>query len=314
MSPDLVEKLQSLNLGAIYIPQGRAFEFAGLALNVYIGCEHQCAYCFNTRGPRAFARDPEHFAEILRVRKGILGALGGDIAKLQTAGIVGPSLFGEEGREVLPQVLLQFAGDPYPSIEKGGRITRRALELLHDGDVPHAVLTKGSRDLVRRDLSCFNAGRDAIATTIVFADEAKREHYEPQAETTAGRVDILAMARARGIETWLSVEPVIDPLEALKVVHWYGQFADHLKIGKPNHVRDDVPQAAWQIFSQNLAGVLWAKRLGYYIKRSLRPAWPRDVPYHVMPGEPWELRGDRVTEEDLGGWMERGAASIGQGG
>lgn len=61
---------------AIYEPRGKAREYAALALNLYRGCAHNCAYCY---APSATYATREAFAQA-QPRPGIIPALQKQLA------------------------------------------------------------------------------------------------------------------------------------------------------------------------------------------------------------------------------------------
>jgi len=101
----------------IYTPSGRAGEYAnhGYAANLYSGCPHGCAYCFNVCYP--WVTDAEKFHSRAVPKANVLRNLERELARL--------------GKFVEP-LFLCFACDPYPPVEKGYGITRRTIEMVHD--------------------------------------------------------------------------------------------------------------------------------------------------------------------------------------
>jgi len=70
-------------LKALYVPSGRAREYAAWALNLYTGCPHGCGYCF---APRVLHQTPATFAAS-QPRKSILARFAqyGSRYELKTA-------------------------------------------------------------------------------------------------------------------------------------------------------------------------------------------------------------------------------------
>ena len=77
----------------------------------------------------------------------------------------------------------------------------------------------------------------------------------------AERIEAIREAHAMGIFTWVSVEPVVDPDEAIKVVESLRGEVDFWKIGKLNHDR------------QREAGIDW-RRFLWTLKPPGRPSLP----------------------------------------
>ena len=74
-------------------------------------------------------------------------------------------------------------------------------------------------------------------------------------------------AHQRGIKTWISFEPVIDPNSVLGLLLVVSDFVDKVKIGKLNYHKSDVN---WAEFGRAAEKTCQKLGLNYYIKESLR--------------------------------------------
>jgi DNA repair photolyase len=166
-----------------------------------------------------------------RPRKNVLRELERDTQKMQG-----------DAREIL----LSFMSDPYHS-DEAARLTREALLLLEQYHLRVQVLTKGGRRSTR-DFDILARNHWKYGATIIFQSERLREQWEPGAPPIAERVDAIREAHARGIFTWVSVEPVVDPDEAIKVVRDLRGEVDFWKIGKLNHDRQREAAIDWHRF------------------------------------------------------------------
>ncbi len=242
----------------LYIPKGRAKEYANLAANLYRGCGHRCQYCF---GPAVLHIDQDEFSRPAP-RTNALQLLEND---LQTRD---PALAGET-------VLLSFTTDPYQPINQEYRITRSAIELLHRYGHPVCVLTKGGlRSTVDFDL--FQPG-DQYAATLTFTDDVLQQKYEPGAAPTAERLAALQQAHDEGIFTWVSLEPVIAPRQSIQLIRETCEYVDHYKVGTLNHNNPNspayIPEAAeidWEMFAIEAQSLLSRLKKSYYLKEDLR--------------------------------------------
>ena len=70
-----------------------------------------------------------------------------------------------------------------------------------------------------------------------------------------------------GIFTWVSVEPVVDPAEAIGVVETLRGEVDFWKIGKLNHDREREARIDWRRFLTDVEAALDGHH--YLIKRDL---------------------------------------------
>lgn len=199
---------------AIYIPSGPAREYAPLACNLYRGCTHGCSYCYASSCLRI---SREEFHREVTPRPGILEQLRKDAPKY--AG-------GQDS------VLLCFTCDPYPEV--GSELTREALLILKEHDVPVQVLTKaGAR--AERDFDVLAGMRARFGVTLVFSREYSRRAWEPGTAVLDGRHISLRRAHSLGIPTFVSLEPIIVPQQALDVIRECAPFADEFRLGKLNH-------------------------------------------------------------------------------
>jgi DNA repair photolyase len=236
-------------LTIIYEPRGRAREYAPLAVNLYSGCEHGCLYCY---APAALRRRPEEFHGLAVPRLNILERLRKEAERRQ-----GP-------RE---QVLLCFTCDPYPPTEREHGTTRRAIEILHEHGWTVQILTKGGTRACR-DFDLLGAA-DAFATTLTFLDPERSLEWEPRAALPADRIDAIRKAHSAGIPTWVSLEPVIDPAEALEIIRRTHEVVDLYKVGPLNY-HPATAGVDWRAFGQEVEALLRELGKGYYLKEDLR--------------------------------------------
>lgn len=221
---------------AIYVPVGRALEYAPLALNLYTGCAHGCEYCFAADSRWT---TPEKFHSNVNPRKGILAAIEKDCKRMK--GDTRP-------------ILMCFHCDPYPPAEVED-VTRRALEILQQYSMTAQVLTKaGSR--AERDFDILKRNDWKFGTTLLLRSEASICKWEPRAASAENRINTIRVAHARGIQTWVSVEPVINPHEALWVISDLLPYVDFWKIGKINHRPDIEKSIDWKRFLAEVRSLL----------------------------------------------------------
>ena len=245
---------------AIYEPTGKAREYAALACNPYLGCTHGCHYCY---APGALRKFRAEFHAAAAPRSDILEALAREA----------PNYAGDER-----EVLLSFIGDLYQPAEERELLARRALGILADWGVPATVLTKNPALAVLRDLDILKRGQMRLGTTVVFAQESSRQAWEPGASGLADRYNAMRVARAEGLKTWLSIEPVIYPEQALTVIREYAAVVDEIKIGRLNHLPTGpispsgpiVPVVDWAAFAAEASALCRQLGVRYTLKESLR--------------------------------------------
>jgi len=237
----------------IYEPKGRAAEYSHLAANIYSGCSHGCKYCY---APAVLRQSREQFNQPSQ-RKNLLAQVEKET----------PKYAGTDKR-----VLLCFTCDPYQHLNDAVGLTRQVMIRLQQQSIPFQVLTKGGGRAVP-DFDLYSK-RDAFATTLTFLDAARSAEDESQAATPDNRIAAIESAKQRGIETWVSLEPVIDPAESLAIIEQTADFVDHYKIGKLNHQATEITADDWRRFG--IAAVELCEKLGksYYVKDDLAALMP----------------------------------------
>jgi len=233
---------------AIYKPKGRAFEYAGLAINQYLGCGHGCKYCYAAPMVQSLGLQ----AGQVKPRMEILDELKKQV----------PRFAGDKRR-----VLLSFLSDPYPAIEQSIHLTRQVMTILTQNRIPFQVLTKAA-EFPQMDFD-FYGPNDMFAVTLTFPDEKRSREWEPLAGTPQERIQNLKEAKANGIRTWASIEPVIDPVASLEIMEAAAPWVDLYKIGRLNHRRTDTD---WRTFG--IAAIELCRRLKkpFFIKNDLAQA------------------------------------------
>ena len=242
-----------MNGPVIYEPNGRAKEYAELACNLWRGCDHGCLYCFGPevlRVSRSVFRVPE-------LKDDLLERLKRDADK--HAGDPRP-------------VMLCFTCDPYMKIDTEG-ITRQAISILHDSGLKVSILTKGGHR-ARRDFDLLGPG-DSFGTTLTLARQADSVYWEPGAATPAERILTIAVAHNMGIRTWVSLEPVIDVEQTLKLLREAAPYVDEFKCGRLNHMKST---SNWRTYARRLLITLQQYNCGYYIKNDLIDLMPPGTP------------------------------------
>lgn len=236
----------------IYEPSGRAREYSALACNLYMGCSHWCRYCF---APAAARKSPEEWHSNVPLRANALENLEADAKAL--SGDSRPIFFS-------------FLSDPYQPLERECGLTRQALEIIQRHGLKSQILTKGAASLISRDLELMREIKTQFGVTVCFVDDEKRAKWEPHASPVSDRFEILEKAHRAGVSTWVSLEPVIDPEQALAVIEKAAPFVDYWKVGKLNHMKAVEKTVNWRKFGIDAESLL--KKLGahYYIKQDLR--------------------------------------------
>jgi DNA repair photolyase len=248
----------------IYEPKGKAFEYGALALNLYTGCSHGCAYCYvpiATRVSQYDFRQPVPRPIAVKI-------LDREIEKHAFLSIP------------LPSVFLCFTCDPYQHLDQDLRITRAIIEKLNRSGLGVNILTKaGHRSVCDFDLLAEWPDRNSYGATLTFFKDTFSRIWEPGAALPAERLAALEEAHARRIPTWASLEPVIDPEQTLELIRLAAPYVDVFKVGKWNHDHPSrrppsttwsADKIDWTAFARDAVALLESLGKKYYIKEDLR--------------------------------------------
>lgn len=237
----------------IYEPKGAAREYAPLALNLYDGCAHGCRYCYV---PGVLRRSLDAWCDTAPRPR----CTAEDIvaAAYRLRGSAGP-------------VFLCFTCDPYPPIEAGTRLTRAAIEILNNHDLPVRILTKAGL-LATRDMDLLSRHpRNEFGVTLTCRHGVASLHFEPEAALPWSRIENLRRMKAGRIRTWVSLEPVLDPAETLACIRWSARYVDKFYLGKLNHMAPPRP-VDWPAFREEAVRLFERLGVEYEIKKALREA------------------------------------------
>ena len=222
----------------IYEPKGRAKEYGDAALNIYTGCPHRCFYCF---APNILHRDREEFHSIVKPRDGIVEATR---RQLDIEGITDGLIH------------LCFTCDPYPT-GYDTSVTREIIVALKEHGNHIQILTKGDG---KRDFDLLDEN-DWYGVTL---DGDTSVHGQATEDLL---IRSLKIAKALGIKTWVSFEPVLDDRRVIWLIERYHELFDKVKIGKLNYHKSSID---WKKFGDYAERMCWQFDLDYYIKDSLR--------------------------------------------
>ncbi len=208
------------------------------ALNAYVGCQHNCIYCY-AKFMRRFTGHRERWGEFVDVKINAAELLAREVKKKK------------KGR-----VWISGVCDAYQYLEKKYMLTRRCLEILVDQGWPVTVQTKSP--LVLRDIDILSRSADAeVGFTITTADEKVRKIFEPGAPPIAKRVEAVRILHAEGIRTFVMVAPLLPNAEGL---------VDVLK-GKVDHVLIDRYNYHYADWAYKKHGMRWAMEEDFFLDK-----------------------------------------------
>jgi len=171
---------------------------------------------------------------------------------------------------ITEQVMLSFTTDPYHPGDN--RPTRETLQILQEHGMGICTLTKGGHRALR-DIDLFRPGRDAFASTLTSLDDEFSNKWERGATMPEDRIETLQQFHARGIFTWVSLEPVLDTAATLEIIRRTAPFVDLFKVGRVNYV-GLTKTTDWKNFTADVLDVLAETGAKHYIKKDLQPYLP----------------------------------------
>jgi DNA repair photolyase len=166
------------------------------ALNPYVGCQHECVYCY-AKFMKRFTGHREKWGKFVDIK------------------INAPELLAREvKRKKIGRVWISGVCDPYQPLEKQYMITKRCIDILSENNWPLTVQTKS--DLVLRDIETLKkANESEVGFTITTGDEGIRKLFEPNAPPVSKRIEALAVLHSTGIRTFAMIAPILPGAEGL---------------------------------------------------------------------------------------------------
>jgi len=170
-------------------------------LDPYIGCGHQCLYCY------ALCRQNGGWMNEVRLYKNLSGRLADQVSQLD------------------PQpIYMGWYCDPYQPIEAQRCQTRESLQVLLDAGFSACILTKS--DLVVRDIDLLSPMAEAsVGISLGFSDDSLRCLLELGTPPNSNRITALRILKEAGIVTYALICPIMPFLTdipmLLKSLHGY---------------------------------------------------------------------------------------------
>jgi len=236
-------------MSVIYKPKGRAAEYCpdGYALNIYKGCTHGCTYpCYNSRNPYT----GKNFFESANPKENIIFLVEKEAPKYR----------GEK-------VFLSFLSDPFQPAEQELKLTHKVLEIFLENGIIPIILTKGSIEF--ETFMLLMKFKDLHFGITLTLHDNKSMKYEPGAILPSERLVYLREAGRFNKTTWVSLEPVISPDEALKFIKETHGFVDYYRIGKWNYNKR-AGKIDWKKFTIDVVELCEKLSVTYYLKSELQ--------------------------------------------
>ncbi len=163
-------------------------------LDPYIGCEHDCRYCY-----------AQNDAEVDWPRQILIHRDLRQRLALELEGVAPQSVY------------MGMNSDPYQPAEERRLQTRAVLELLTERGFTACVLTKSP--LIARDLDLFMRMADPyLGFSIAFQDESVRRRFEGNAPPNEARLKALETLRNAVIRTYVLICPVMPEITDVEAI------------------------------------------------------------------------------------------------
>ncbi|HEV2226698.1 MAG TPA: radical SAM protein [Nitrososphaerales archaeon] len=173
----------------------------GYTANLYKGCTHGCAYCYAP----SLTHDERKWGRYVDVK------------------VNAPEVLERELRGLRKdQMFLSSASDPYQPIEAKYGIMRRCLEVLRRNGIPVSILTRSP--LVLRDLELIRK-LDWVKVGMSITTVPVRQ-FEPGVPPLQRRVATLKKLADAGIQTWVSLAPVIPGIMMVDLDNLFEDLSD----------------------------------------------------------------------------------------
>jgi DNA repair photolyase len=143
------------------------------------------------------------------------------------------------------------------------------------------ILTKGGMRATA-DFDLLDS-HDIMAASLTCIDDADSLKWEPRAALPEDRFALLRAAKAKGMETWASLEPVIYPDQTLRIIDATRGIVDLYKIGTINYVKAVSDKIDWPAFVRAAMDRVRANGAAYYIKDDLLKFAPAGTAAHWNP-------------------------------
>ena len=160
-------------------------------MNLYRGCSHGCIYCDS----RSKVYNMQHPFEDIEIKSNAIELLEKSL----------------KGKRKKCMIGMGSMTDPYISLEKEIKNTRKSLELIYKYGFGATLITKSSAIL--RDLDILKAINDktkcVIQMTLTTFDEKLCKTIEPNVSTTKERVEVLKILNENKIPTVVWFTPIL---------------------------------------------------------------------------------------------------------
>lgn len=176
-------------------------------INPYIGCTHNCLYCYAEFMKKFTNHTNEKWCSFLDIK---------NFNSLEYKNIYKDKLF-----------LISSVTDPYNKYEVIYKKTQKILEQLLKFDSNFEILTKSP--LIIRDIELIKRFKNIkVGISIAFHNDDARKIFEPNAPSITSRINALKKLNEAGIETYVFISPIFpmitDVTSIINLTKLYANF------------------------------------------------------------------------------------------
>lgn len=156
-------------------------------LNPYVGCMHQCKYCY---APSILRMKRDEWETVVKIKRNI------------------PSVLAKEMKHKKPgTIAISTVTDPYQPVEKTYQLTKFCLEVLKNYDFPISIQTKS--DLILRDKDLIQQFSDIeVMMSIGTLNDEHRKLLEPGSSSIKDRLEVLKQFSKSNVKTSVFFGPI----------------------------------------------------------------------------------------------------------
>ena len=172
----------------------------GWSLNPYMGCAHQCTFCY----VRAFERRAERpsddrYGSSIRVKVNVADVLRRELARKSWKGDL---------------VAVGAATDPYQPAEGRYKLTRACLEVMAEAANPFSIITRGP--MIVRDIDVLTTAASRADVSVNFSvptlDDRIWRYTEPHTSPPIQRLRAMRRLIDAGINAGVGIAPILPGL------------------------------------------------------------------------------------------------------
>jgi DNA repair photolyase len=177
--------------------KGMPFDWS---LNPYMGCVHQCTFCYVRAFEKRADRPSDHrYGTSIRVKVNIAEVLRAQLAR--------------PGCDGAP-IAIGAATDPYQPAEGRYRLTRSCIEVLRDAAQPFSIITRGP--LIVRDAELLAEASRRADVSVTFSvptvDDDVWRTTEPGTSPPRQRLRALSTLVEHGVRASVGMAPLLPGL------------------------------------------------------------------------------------------------------